>query len=336
VAREQVKVGRRLRDLLPEVNDAVVGGRITSHHAAVLAGACHERVAEGVVALQADLIALAEGTSFDRWRSEVRGIVELLDEDGGHDPAADLARNQLNVAETIDGITHLTGQFLGEHALTVRAAIDAKADELFHRYTRDHETCPDIAVPTYPTLRALALAELCRAGGAVDVTSTRPPRPEVTLVVQADEPDTNAHDGAGTRLADGTTRVLRCDPDLYAVVIDSLGQPIDLGRHVRLATTAQRRALAVRYGGCVWPGCDRPFAWCDAHHVEAFEHGGRTDLANLAPLCRAHHGVTHRAGWTMHTTPDGWHWWRTPTGHTFWSQRHQHRRTDPTPTDEPP
>jgi hypothetical protein len=96
---------------LPEVGEAAVGGRITHHHAAVLAGACHERVAEGVVALQGDLIALAEGASFDRWRSEIRGIVELLDQDGGHDPAGDLARYQLNVAETIDGITHLTGQF---------------------------------------------------------------------------------------------------------------------------------------------------------------------------------------------------------------------------------
>jgi hypothetical protein len=220
--------------------------------------------------------------------------------------------------------------------LTIRSAIDAKADELFRRFTRDSETCPDIAVPTYPTLRALALAELCRAGGAVDETSTRPPRPEVTLVVQADDPDPAVTDVAGTRLADGTTRVLRCDPDLHAVVVDSLGQPIDLGRHVRLATAAQRRALAARDGGCVWPGCDRPFAWCDCHDIEPFEHGGPTDLTNLAPLCRSHHGITHRTGWQMHTTPDGWYWWTTPTGHTFWSQRHQHRRTDPTPTDEPP
>jgi hypothetical protein len=72
VAREQVKVGGRLRDLLPEVGEAVVDGRITSHHAAVLAGACHDRVADGIVALQADLVALAGNTSFDRWRSRAR------------------------------------------------------------------------------------------------------------------------------------------------------------------------------------------------------------------------------------------------------------------------
>jgi hypothetical protein len=87
----------------------------------------------------------------------------------------------------------------------------------------------------------------------------------------------------------------------------------------------------VRDGGCVFPGCDLPPHWCDAHHVVPFEAGGSTDVAGLASLCRRHHGVTHRAGWRMEATADGWFSWTTPAGRTFWSQRHGRRRRHPPP-----
>jgi hypothetical protein len=37
----------------------------------------------------------------------------------------------------------------------------------------------------------------------------------------------------------------------------------------------------------LFPGCERPLAWCEAHHLRHWLHGGPTDLANLALLCRA-------------------------------------------------
>jgi hypothetical protein len=258
-------------------------------------------------------------------------LIALADEDSGHDPTRDIATNKLSIAETLDGIMHLSGQLVGEHALTVKHAVDTKADDLFRRFAADHEQCPDIAVPNRAALRALALSELTRAGGAVDLMATRPPRPEVTVVVRADEAGAAATSVTGARLQDGTTRTLCCDPDLHAVVVDSLGVPLDLGRHVRLASTAQRRAVAARDGGCVFPGCDAPVAWTDNHHVDHYERGGPTDVRNLAALCRRHHGITHRTGWEMHATPDGWFQWRTPTGHTLGSQRHGRQRTGPAP-----
>jgi hypothetical protein len=284
VARQSVRLGAKLCTVLPVISDAVVEGRITAHHAKVVADACRPncitpagsstqsgrcipRVVDAIVGLQDELVAMAQGCTFEQWRGEVRALVELLDDDGAHDPNAELARNRLSVADTIDGITYVRGELVGEHALAVKQAIDAKADELFRQYRADHEVCADVVVPERATLRALALAELCRAGGAVDVNSTRPPRPEVTLVVPAEAPDEST-EGVGVRLQDGTNRVLRCDPDLFALVVDSLGVPLDMGRHVRLATAAQRRALAARDGGCVFPGCTLPPQWCDAHHLD--------------------------------------------------------------------
>jgi hypothetical protein len=82
-------------------------------------------------------------------------------------------------------------------------------------------------------------------------------------------------------------------------------QPLDLGRTSRVVQPGQRSALAVRDGGCVFPDCDRPLAWCEAHHLLHWLHGGPTDLANLALLCRAHHRMVHEGGWQLTRGPDG-------------------------------
>jgi hypothetical protein len=86
--------------------------------------------------------------------------------------------------------------------------------------------------------------------------------------------------------------------------------PKDLPDHVtvdaeRVVTPAQRQALAVRDGGCVFPGCRRPQGWCETHHVRHRLDGGPTDLNNLALLCRAHHRAIHEGGWRLIRGPDG-------------------------------
>jgi hypothetical protein len=59
-------------------------------------------------------------------------------------------------------------------------------------------------------------------------------------------------------------------------------QPLEVGRTSRVAPAAQRVALAIRDRGCVFPHCQPPLAWCEAHHVQHWVNGGPTDLANLA------------------------------------------------------
>jgi hypothetical protein len=84
-------------------------------------------------------------------------------------------------------------------------------------------------------------------------------------------------------------------------------QPLEVGRTTRVIQPAQRSALAVRDGGCVFPNCERPLAWCEAHHLRHWLHGGPTDLTNLALLCRAHHRAVHEGGWRLQRGPDGRH-----------------------------
>lgn len=55
------------------------------------------------------------------------------------------------------------------------------------------------------------------------------------------------------------------------------------------ATFHQRIALLARDLVCQHPGCNAPASECDAHHVLAWLFGGKTDINNLALLCRKHH-----------------------------------------------
>jgi Domain of unknown function (DUF222) len=96
-----------------------------------------------------------------------------------------------------------------------------------------------------------------------------------------------------------TARRILCDADVTRILISGDSEPLDVGRSVRTATPAQRKALTVRDGGCTWPGCRRPPDWCDAHHRTHWLDGGGTELGNLQLLCRRHHIATHRARGTV-------------------------------------
>ena len=85
-----------------------------------------------------------------------------------------------------------------------------------------------------------------------------------------------------------------------------LGAPVallDLGRATRVVPPALRRALALRDGGCVAEGCDRPAPWCDAHHLVHWVDGGPTSLECLALVCRVHHLAAHEGGWVFRRDP---------------------------------
>ncbi|WP_460796546.1 HNH endonuclease signature motif containing protein [Microbacterium sp. GXF0217] len=90
-----------------------------------------------------------------------------------------------------------------------------------------------------------------------------------------------------------------CDTGAVTVTVDSCGNPLDVGRDRRLFTSAQRIALAVRDGGCRFPGCDRPASYCEAHHIDEWSGGGRTDIDRGILLCRFHHMNLHHGGWRI-------------------------------------
>jgi hypothetical protein len=81
--------------------------------------------------------------------------------------------------------------------------------------------------------------------------------------------------------------------------------PLDIGYSDAIPPHI-RRAVTLRDRHCAWPGCDRPPAWCDVHHLRHKADGGETSIGNLALVCQFHHDVCiHRRGWTLRLNPDG-------------------------------
>ncbi len=107
-------------------------------------------------------------------------------------------------------------------------------------------------------------------------------------------------------------RRLACHAGLLPAVLDGTSQILDWGTSKRFATPAQRRALALRDGGCTFRGCDRPPSWCEAHHLIPWEHDGPSDLNNFALVCDAHHDLLHHDGWTIHLDHNGLPVWDPP------------------------
>ena len=94
-------------------------------------------------------------------------------------------------------------------------------------------------------------------------------------------------------------RHLACDADLIPIVLGTDNRILDLGRSHRLVTPALRRALIARDGGCLFPGCNIPATWTEAHHLVEWYAGGVTSLDNLVLLCSHHHHAVHTGVWRI-------------------------------------
>lgn len=151
------------------------------------------------------------------------------------------------------------------------------------------------------------------------------PVPGISVLIDLDTLTNGRHDRSiceaedGTPLPVSTVRRMACEADLIPVVLGGDGRVLDVGRSRRLATEAQRTAIAAMHRTCVHPDCDTPVEDCRIHHLVPWSKGGRTDLDDLAPACEPHHHDVHEGGWTLTMTPDRIATWIRPDGIVHWT-----------------
>jgi hypothetical protein len=109
---------------------------------------------------------------------------------------------------------------------------------------------------------------------------------------------------------------IACSGIVNTIVFDENLQALDLGREQRLFSPKQREVLAVKWGGCAAPGCDRPPSWCEAHHIVfwARDHG-KTNIADGILLCKHHHLLFHNNGWEIERNAQHQYWLIPPKSH---------------------
>lgn len=188
------------------------------------------------------------------------------------------------------------------------------------RITDDPRTIEQLASDT--------LLGLLTAGAEVNPTQllgTGAPAVRVTIT----ERDLRTRTGYG-RLGNhpvsiGAIERAACTQGTITVVFDDHGRPLDVGREQRLFTPTQRTALAIRDGGCMWTGCERPPSWTEAHHIHHWKRDhGKTDIDDGILLCKHHHLLLHDHKWEIERRGlDRTEYWLIPPpGHPNPAPRH--------------
>jgi Domain of unknown function (DUF222)/HNH endonuclease len=323
------------RGPLTRTGEALAAGDIAYGHAAVLAGGTQDLPPATAGEAEPVLLAAARRLDPPRLRKVVAHLCEVADPEAADARARrQHERRGLWLSPTLAGMLAVEGLLEAEVGETLLAALEplarpASADDDRGGAQRRADALAELA------RRALEAGRLPNTGGV---------RPQLTVTIELasllghDAIGGGEADWVGPLPAE-TARRLACDAALTRVLVtrqldrhqtqegDTVGdlaarlhaavallppalggaptQPLEAGRTTRVVSASQRRALAVRDGGCVFPGCDRPLAWCDAHHLRHWLHGGPTDLDNLVLLCRAHHRAVHEGGWRLHRHPAG-------------------------------
>lgn len=198
-------------------------------------------------------------------------------------------------AET--GAPGVSPRFLNEEDTLRGTETTITADGQIVETVRDPRSRPQHHYDVFAGLITAGLRKTEGKPGSMRATST------VMAVIQLK--DLESGHGVGwlddirEPVSAATVQELACDAGYRRIILGHHGEVLYLGTPERFFSTAQRKALAVRDGGCVWPSCTAPPSWCQAHHVIEYEHGGKTDIDNGALLCSAHHHMLHNSQFTM-------------------------------------
>ena len=290
-ARREVETASQFSQV-PETLDALGAGEIPEGHA--------KRIAKAASQGPIDESVLVEAARREDLGTFSRTLRDHQHEQSGDDGKSLRAKERERRTFSFfkspdDGMFILNGRFDPVAGNRMEAALADEVRRLRNEGKEGDKTAFDQRM-------ADALENLVCAD-----TSDRKPQ-GTTLILTADW-DVLNQKLADARLLDGTplpiSEALRlgCDADILPALFDTKGQELWVGRRYRSATEAQRAALIIRDKHCV--GCGRSAVWCEAHHIEEWLTGGRTDIDNLVLVCTSCHHNIHDDGWVVHRERNG-------------------------------
>ena len=312
--RRDLRLAAAMTDRWRTVDDALAQAVITPQQAQVIVRAL-ETLPAGVgdeVLVKAEAWLVDQARSFGPRGLRVLGrkVLEVVAPEVGEDEE----RKALEAGEArARDRARLTTHRVGDGTTIVRTRIaDVAADRLLtylHAYTSPgHLRSAGGATEPDPAPYAVRLGRAFESF-LEDVDPERLPLhggKATSVVVLVDEVKLRAGVGAaattsGEGLSIGQVRRLACKAGILPAVLDGRSEVLDVGRQRRHFTRSQRLALAVRDQGCRAEGCDMPAAMCEAHHLDPWGAGGRTDLERGILLCSYHHHRVHDPAfrWTL-------------------------------------
>ena len=322
-ASRDVRLARQLDGPCAATGAALARGEISTGHAEVITRAT-QRLPEHLdqdqrAKVEDQLLDQAATLTPDQLRRRARRAIEAIEPDPAAvdaeqerqlaDEETDAyAATRLSLHDNADGTT--TGRF------TIPALHGALLRKLLDKLTtprRAHLGAPEAqhGNPSFDDpdrdakRKGIAFCEIIE-----HLPIDRLSRGGASLVIKIDLDKLQGALGAagletGQDISAAEARRLACNAGLIPSVLGGRAQPLDLGRQSRLFTDAQRAALSLRHETCAAAGCERPYAWTELHHRQAWSQGGPTDLDNAIPLCWFHHRRIHDPAYHYREGPDG-------------------------------
>jgi len=272
-------------------------------------GAAQRRASvEALIAVEEFLVEEAQVLSADLVAVQARVWREALDPNGAEPRERELREQRSFVIgrERADGLTPFFGLADPISAAQLRTwtggrtAPDQKPRFLDSDDPAYDSSDPGVSDPRTREQRSFdVMMGLLQAGVRADALISTPLNSAANVMVVVRDNVLNT--GVGSAWLSDVTEpisaasagVLACEAGIQKVLVGPLGQPLALGRRERYFSSAQRKVLAVRDGGCAWPECTAPPAWTHAHHVIPWSHDGPTDVENGVLLCAFHHHLVH-------------------------------------------
>jgi uncharacterized protein DUF222 len=292
-ARYLTRLGRRLCSL-PVTAAAWRAGELSGGQVEAIVAAVDDVTVEVFAAGEHELVPALAGLSMTETARVMATWKAYATADGTEPAEPDRA---LHLSPTLGGTGALDGTLSPEGYVTLKAALrmaespDLEGDPARQPAQRRHDALVDIA-------RFFLDHQQTRSGGRH--------RPHLNVIVdlEALAGGAGGHSTDGTALDAATTAKLLCDSALHRVVMTGRSSILDYGTATRTTPVNLWNALAVRDGGCRWPGCDRSPDWCQAHHIRWASRGGPTRPTNEVLLCNRHHHIAHQPGWRLRLDAD--------------------------------
>ena len=359
-ASAAVLAAARLCDRHPDLAHRWRTGQVNNDVVAVLARGLHGVTATVEHQVVTALLPQLPHLSVAAMRIVVSRLLDLLRPQTRDDAEqADYDRRHLSATHH-GGMTMISADLPGIDGAAVMAALEALAESLRVEgdgYTRAQRRADALitlvnAAAAHGDLPAtasgLAVSATITVGAAeADRVAAGQPRDRVTdletVITSGADPASLGVTRTGVTadtLGDAALRFALCTGHWTGALVDDRDrlhmpisqalthtrtQPLALGRTTRLATSAQRTALALRDGGCLL--CQRPPTECQTHHVTEWSQGGTTDVDQMVLLCWSHHRQVDLNRWAITRTTDP------SPGDPFWQvtpvPRDQWRRQRP-------
>ncbi len=276
------------------------GGRVAPdkrrHAAAVVVAEARGEGPEGAPPLSADLL-----------RVQASAWAAAMDQDGAEPREREAARKRcLRLgAETPHGFP-VSGILLPEVAAALMQIHNAQHSPRTVEFTPERADEPDPVrddrthgQKLHDTLASVV--HVAAASGLLPTIGGAAP----TLVVAVTEDDLtsgrgHAHvQGCEQPVSIAAALHVACSGVIQRITNRRDGRIIRIGTEERVFNRHQRRAIALRDGGCIIPGCHVPAAWAEIHHVVEYANGGPTHTDNGVLLCWYHHRFLDTIGWKI-------------------------------------